>query len=79
MGSKCELFMSRIKYLGQVIDEKGQCPDTAPIKHNQRHAYSDQFNEIASIFRVCKLLPNCTIAMIWLCVKRISNVHKDRT
>ena len=23
--------------------------------------------------------PNCTIAMIWVCMKRTSNVHKDRT
>ena len=26
-----------------------------------------------------KAKPNCTLAMIWLCVKRKSNVHKDRT
>ena len=25
---KCEFFLSKIKYLGQVIDEKGKTPDT---------------------------------------------------
>ena len=27
--TKCELFMSRIKYLGQGFDEKGRRPDPA--------------------------------------------------
>ena len=32
--TKCALFMSRIKYLGQVIDKKDQRPRSCPIKRN---------------------------------------------